>query len=64
MIGAAKGGRQATSISIFKINIIPPGERIRPGHFEKAEDRKKGRYADNEIDELPELGPRSHCVNG
>jgi len=55
MIWVAEGGRQAMNI-LGDISIIPPGKGIGPGHLEKAEYGQKGRYTDNQIDKLPELG--------
>jgi hypothetical protein len=57
-------GRREKVGAVFEITIIPPGKGIGPEFFKQAEDRKKGGYPYDEIDELPELGSRSHCVNG
>jgi hypothetical protein len=43
--------------AVFKITIVPPGKGIGPEFLKQAEDRKKGGYADNQIEQLTDLGP-------
>jgi len=55
--------------ALFKVHIIPPGERVGSKPFEKSKNGEKGGYSDNKIDKLPELGPGScsmdnQVVNG
>ncbi|GAG73827.1 unnamed protein product, partial [marine sediment metagenome] len=40
----------------FEITVVPPGKGVGPEFFKQAEDRKKGGYAYDQIDEGPELG--------
>jgi len=63
MIGVAEGGREATDINIFKLNIIPPGKRVGPEQFNKAEDGEKGGYSYDEVDEVAVLGSGSDRVD-
>jgi hypothetical protein len=50
-------GRREKIGAVFKITIVPPGKGIDPKFLKQAEDREKGGYTYNKIEQPPELGP-------